>query len=397
MNQHNASFRPPRAITSLLFALLMSYYCHSTLGFSISGLEFPTVTPFSVRSLAPTTVLVTQQFRHQRNVALNSNSFGEDEDIALDTLSNEGGLRLRLRKLRKRFLEAVKPMTIALALSYGLRLSPAEAKFSYEIREDRKYSIRPGASEEQATQWSEGEEEPEEKPALTTTTALNSKEKQAKEATSKKKKNEAFDYGDDDDFDFLERDEEIRQAPTSSTSRTKAEVANAAKFQERTAKDFTGIDSSKSKSKALYLKVSVGLFIPTWGAMGVREFVRRRKEETYVKKGLEILEAQKAELFGVNETTADSDIADELKELKAAEEDDAKDNDEEGLDSDDEDGDEDGDEDDDDDDDGPRRPSKGGPKKPSGDGGGEGGSTDDNGGRPSEDDLKKLGDIFKRS
>ena len=139
---------------------------------------------------------------------------------------------------------------------------------------------------------------------------------------------------------------------------------------------------SETQNKMLTLKVSVGLFIPTWGAMGVREFVRRRKEEQYVKKGLEILEAQKAEYFNITETTPDSDIEDELKDLKDSDDDEN------------EDADEDDDEEEDDDDEPPTRRS---PKRPSGGPTSGGGGDDGDGGRPSEDDLKRLGDIFNKS
>ena len=147
---------------------------------------------------------------------------------------------------------------------------------------------------------------------------------------------------------------------------------------------------SETQNKMLTLKVSVGLFIPTWGAMGVREFVRRRKEEQYVKKGLEILEAQKAEYFNITETTPDSDIEDELKDLKDSDDDENEDADQD----DDDDDDDDDDEEEDDDDEPPTRRS---PKRPSGGPTSGGGGDDGDGGRPSEDDLKRLGDIFNKS
>jgi hypothetical protein len=232
------------------------------------------------------------------------------------------------------------------------------------------------------------------------TTLLQTNQPQEKQATTPKKKatasKKAFDYGDEEDDDGFEEDfftdEKSMGAPRNTRGRSsisKSDSAKSANFQAATKSQFSGMGpKSKSQSKLLTLKVSVGLFIPTWGAMGVREYVRRGKERTYVQKGLEILEAQKAEYFNVTETTDDSDIEDD------------DDEDDDDDDSDDEDGDDEDDDDDEDNDEEDEPSSRRRPKRPSGGGGDDGGNSDgagDGSGRPSDDDLKRLGDIFDKS
>jgi hypothetical protein len=276
----------------------------------------------------------------------------------------------------------------------------AHAKFSYELQEERTISLRPGASNEQAAKMIAGElpdDLPESATATATTTTTNqSQEKQAKATTPKKKaatSKNSYDYGDEEDDDGFEEDfssmdeDKTKGARRGNTrsSISKSDSAKSADFQAATKAQFSGMGPrSTSQSKLLTLKVSVGLFIPTWGAMGVREYVRRGKEKFYVQKGLEILEIQKAEYFNATEVTDDDD----------------DDDDDEDDDDDDDDDDSDDDDDDDDDDEDDKPSSQRRPKRPSGSGGDNGGNSDgagDGSGRASEDDLKRLGDLFDKS
>jgi len=332
---------------------------------------------------APTSCNLQEVRRLPSSILLKSQTGSEDED--------SGRSIGRIRRWRKRLSRFGTSALLAASL-LGLRGKPAEAKFSYEIRDERKFSIRPGATQEQASQMVEGEIPdgvPETKSVFDTKAQTETEEK------TPQKKSSDYDYGDeDDDEDFFDFDGSGRGSSSAKKgpgSATQNEKAVAERLRASTRSSFSGIDTSKTKTRGLYLKVSVGLFIPTWGAMGVREFVRRRKEEAYVKKGLEILEAQKAEYFNVTETTPDSDIEDELKDMKDGEDDEDSDDDEDDEDDDD-------DDDDDDEPDSPPPSSRKGPKRPSGggDSGGAGGG-DPGYGRPSDDDLKKLGDLFNRS
>jgi len=129
------------------------------------------------------------------------------------------------------------------------------------------------------------------------------------------------DVADEDDFEDDEFQLEATDAIDSTGSltaggqigRTKAKAMQSSKKTQFAA-------YQTEKNPVLYTKVGVGLFIPTFGAMFIREMVRQRKEEAYVKKGLEILEAQKAEYFNVTSTSEDSDLEDELKDLKSKDE-----------------------------------------------------------------------------
>jgi hypothetical protein len=120
-----------------------------------------------------------------------------------------------------------------------------------------------------------------------------------------------------------------------------------------------------------------------------REYVRRRREERYVKKGLEILEAQKAEYFNITNTKNDVDVEDELKDLKN------KNNTQT----------EDDDDDDDDDTDVPPTTTRRSPRKPLGDppknsgGSGNTGSGNSNAGssKPSAADIEKLNKLLGKS
>ena len=336
---------------------------------------------------------------------------GGDDDHCEDNVPKpSSSFRRHWRKKLRKYSQ-----TLLLASVLSSAIAPpkaAYAKFSHELQEERTLSLRPGMTQNQATAVNQGEI-PDDiaEPSSTLQTLQDQQQQQQNQKPEKKKKEKAakaakrnsFDYGDEDDDDddggdfddFLDSSSSStpkRNVPGTRTSVTKSDLSKAANFQASTKSQFSGMGpKSDTQSKMLTLKVSIGLFIPTWGAMGVREFVRRRKEEQYVKKGLEILEAQKAEYFNITETTPDSDIEDELKDLKDSEDDDDENEEEEDDDDDD-------DDDEDEDDEPPTRRSPK-PKRPSGGptSGGDGSSSGDGGGRPSEDDLKRLGDIFNKS
>jgi hypothetical protein len=317
-------------------------------------------------------------------------------------------------------------------------VSPAYALTQADIAEQglQIYSLRPGISIEQAEQLGKGEMPDEVRDNIDAKSSVGKTTGLSKEdAIIKTKKSDLYgEYDastnddDDGDDDFDEADEEylfgteksdsgtaidVRKqrassfASSSSGSSASTDVSN--KISKGTKDSFSG--GSKTKPIKLYASVGVACFIPTFGLFGVRDFIRNRKEEKNVKKGLEIIEAQRAEYFGIDkngknitdtnstDTTSDGDIDDELKDLK--------------------DGDDDDDDDDDDDEpEPPKRKRRSLPKTPPGDGSGgsgsgsgsgsggdssgsgsSGGYDNDNGGEdgPSDDDIQRLGDIFNKS
>eukprot|EP00980_Cylindrotheca_fusiformis_P021274 scaffold8194_cov118-Cylindrotheca_fusiformis.AAC.5 len=314
--------------------------------------------------------------------------------------------------------------TLVLALTFVFSYSPkiANAKFSHELQNDKTViSLRPGMSQEQATKIVQQGEIPDDFKSKETNAApgiqgntqqqqnaasssSDSKTKSSSSSNKKKKKKKTkntFDYGDDEDEfddDFLDAESNTRKngggggRGGTRTSISKSDMAKSTTFQASTKSTFSsGTTQTQAQSKLLTLKVSIGLFIPTWGAMGVREFVRRRKEEIYVQKGLSILEQQKAEYFNITKSDDDDD------------DDEDDDDDDDDNDDDDNDDDDDDDVDDDDDEEDDPSPPRRKPKRPTGGGGGEGGDggsgdgSDDGSGRPSEDDLKRLSDLFDKS
>lgn len=222
---------------------------------------------------------------------------------------------------------------------------------------------------------------------------------------------------DDDDYDdYDERALAAEQAYSSKIPARRAgdgkKTLEAKQRETRIIRsDFATIKRPESAS-VTKLKVSLAVFVPTFGGTVVREFLRRKREAVYVKKGLEIQRAQYAEYFNVtstNSTVANSDLEDALKGLKkngnetdtakGKSENSSKDGDDDDDDDDEDDDDEDDDSDEDDDDKpeprskSPKRP----PRRPQG-GGDQGGNSDGGDrGRPSDEDLNKWNEIFKKS
>jgi hypothetical protein len=307
-------------------------------------------------------------------------------------------------------------------VSWRLAGAPAYAKYSYELSESPTLSIRPGMSSRQVQQLEVTGELPPLAPSTTSDDATEgatadaatepssssssaSLKKQSKaNAVKKSKKDSVYGeyYDEDDDLELLDEDAAIGTLGATSLSAASAsggagsqrDKVAAARLAASTKSTFAA--RHRGKSTALTAKVSAALFVPTFGGMFIREFLRRGREEEYVRKGLEILEAQKAEYFNVTATSSDSDVQDALKGLKN------KNQTKAGSDDDD-------DDDDDDEDDKPQPKMRRSPRTPppKGDGGGgagsgpqsgAGGKSDDPGyGRPSDEDIDKLNRLLGRS
>lgn len=268
------------------------------------------------------------------------------------------------------------------------RSPPAEAKMASDAGRAPTYSLRPGMSADDIKDVLSGKSDiRDHDPARVASLTPASK---PRESTSKSIYGEGYD--DEDDF-HLDVDEE--EANASGKAATKADQQRATSMQASQSSQFSGFQ--KKKSTMMYVKVGTGLFIPTFGTMFAREHFRSRREEAYVQKGLEILEAQKAEYFNVTSTSEDSDLEDELKGIKNNSTDgDADDEDNDGEDDDDGNG----DDDETGDDDRPRR----GPHRPTGPSGNPNGGNDSGGsgfdpgyGKASDEDRDRLKNLFDKS
>jgi len=307
-------------------------------------------------------------------------------------------VRRRIRSWRKK----IRRMALTVGFASAIWMRRPGTAMAAPAEKPMTMSLRPGISREQAQAVEEGDttviQQLEQAPSVfkSTSSAAPSAGGKTKAPSS------AFDYygdEDDEDDDFLDDIGNAFSVPASQSDKALAE-----RLQSSTNENFAAYH--KGKSRSLTVKVGVAFFVPTYGFMIVREYVRRRREETYVQKGLEILKAQKAEYFNVTETTADSDVEDALKDLKnknatSTDEDDDDDDDEDDEDDeDDDDDDDDTSDDDDDDDDEPEPPRRRSPRKPLGGGpkGGAGGGSDDPGyGKPSDEDVDRLKRLYGNS
>jgi len=258
-------------------------------------------------------------------------------------------------------------------------------------------SLRPGMSKEQAAAVEKGDVAVVQQLVEETPSVFKSSPSKGAATTTTTKPSSAFDdYGDIDDEDddgFFDNAENDFSTPASQ-----ADKARADQIQSATSDKFAAYHKGKSRSTTI--KVGVAFFLPTYGFMIVREYVRRRREERYVQKGLEILKAQKAEYFNVTETKSDSDIEDALKDLKKKNATGTDEDDEDDEDDDDDSDDDDDDDDDDDEPEPPRRPPRkplGDPPKGDGSGGAAGGGGGAGDGKPSEEDLEKLKRLYGKS
>ncbi|GKY97904.1 hypothetical protein MPSEU_000748400 [Mayamaea pseudoterrestris] len=267
---------------------------------------------------------------------------------------------------------------------------------------EKVYSIRPGMNQEQAQKLSTGDVDAEElqeqlatrSSLTTTTTESDSKVSSAKQKASSlfgrkgkqaKKKNSLYAGMDDDDLDEEDDEDFMDESDILPPSSQAASQSKGASPYKNTRTQFAGIDNTPNEQaqRVLTAKIATALFIPTFGFLWTREFFRRRREEKYVKKGLEIMEAQRAEYFNVTSTANDADLEDELKGLKNETKTD--------------------DDDDDDDEDEPPPPPRGGrpkrpsPRGPSGGEGGRGGAPDAGYNKASSADIDKLKNLFNKS
>jgi hypothetical protein len=265
---------------------------------------------------------------------------------------------------------------------------PAAAKFGYEIQEQPTHSIRPGMSRQQADLLEEGLLDLDQVlPGGDSASApLEIKPQQTQRTTAT---TASYGYGEEEDDDDDDDDELIVSRGRPS------DQAAAARLQARTSRSFATTAetaTTKDRKKSLTIKVALCFFVPTYGTLILREYVRRRREQNYVKKGLEIMQAQKAEYFNVTSTSksaSDADVQDAIKGIK---------NNKNETKS----------EDDDGDDDEPLPPSRGSPRRgppppqPRDGGGGKSGtkgpkdSGDPGYGKPSDDDVDKLKRMFGR-
>jgi hypothetical protein len=305
-----------------------------------------------------------------------------------------GKWRRRFRSLRKTAATLLFAASIAVHRPGVASAAPSRTATATP---EKTISIRPGMSQSQVEAVQQGdlsvlEELQPSEPSSSAAATLSPLAQQPSTPFAKTTPSvTSMDYDDeyDDDEDYFS-DSSSKAPAAASTTTTTARVADkvaAERLQSSTKQTFAAYH--KGKSRGLTIKIGLGFFVPTYGFMIVREYVRRRREEIYVQKGLEILEAQKAEYFNVTGTkTDDSDVQDALKNLKNN----TKDDDEED------------DDDDDDDDDEPEPTARRPPRKPLGDppkggGGDDGGGGTKSGGGPSggsgNDDTPSAADIDK--
>lgn len=77
---------------------------------------------------------------------------------------------------------------------------------------------------------------------------------------------------------------------------------------------FSSIAEAEQHKKAQFRKLAIAIAVPPLAFMGVREHVKMWREDIYVKKGLAIIEAQRAK--HLNDTLAE-DVAEDLNSQKS--------------------------------------------------------------------------------
>ena len=293
-------------------------------------------------------------------------------------------------KLRRYLRKSFFSVSVASSVLFGPFTPPkANAKFSYELQETPTHSIRPGMSRTQVDSVEKGELDIK---AIESSNLQQQQQQSPSTSSAKQVKKKRFWGRKEKPSSYLYEDEDLDDGDdeivVSDVIGSQADQSKAQQMQASSKKEFSYYN--QGKSRALTVKVGLAIFVPTFGAQVLREHIRRKREEEYVKKGLEIQRAQKAEYFNVTSTSNDSDVEDELKDLKNK---DGKSDD----DGDDDDDDEDTDNEDDDDDE-PEPPRRRGlPRRPppSSPSGGSDPTGSDN--RPSDEDLSRLNDLFKKS
>ena len=282
-------------------------------------------THFSRRPQEPPQQTLQQQTLQQRTghvqsrlTLLHAADHNDNAAKANNTLSRRKRLRFAARKW-------AGSLALAAFITTGRSL-PAKAKFSYELSESPTTSLRPGMNRDQAELVEKGELDAKTLPTSTSSSPSKSSSKSSALSTttrqSKKARATKLDFvdasEDDDDEDFLQDD-------VVGSVGSQSDQAAATELQATMTSNFASYRAIDKKTTTV--KVALTLFVPTFGGMFLREFLRRGREEEYVKKGLEILEAQKAEYFNVTGVADDSDVEDELKGLKKKGDDDDDDDD----------------------------------------------------------------------
>jgi len=333
-------------------------------------------------------VISKHRFGAIQDLSASRSSNIDDENIPNNT--NHSVKRLsRRQRLQKRSSALVTSTAFALSILFRTSAEPAFARTA-----GSQLSLRPGVSSSQAEVIAQGEtnlevigefkgatsDDDDSDTRTTESFGLSESSKSSQQTKKAKKSGNDFEYGDEeDDTDFVDGFE---------FSDTKRESVDASDNKEFAVK--------KKQIKNLNTKVSIAVGVPFFGWAAVRETIRWTREQRTVEKGIKIIEAQRAEYFNVTNSgnSTDTEIEDELKDLKGKDDDgDDDDNDED----DDNDNDEDSNHDDDDDDDEDDEPPPRFPKRPSPSdlGGGDfGGGADDG---PSDADLDRLNSIFKKS
>jgi hypothetical protein len=239
-------------------------------------------------------------------------------------------------------------------------------------------SLKPGISAEEAEKLAAGIVEEEQGDIVLGQSFSEEKELVAETKKSKKNvKTSVYDYGQDE---YEEADDEL-------DFEFEGDVKESDLHQNKMPSSRGGfaMSSQTKPTTKMYATAAFSIMVVPVTWLQTREFLRGRREQRYVEKGLEILQAQKAEYFNITTTSDDSDIQDELKDLKNKDDDDEDDEDDDDEDDD--------DEDDEDEDDRPRRP-----KKPRGGGDDDDDDDgDDDSGPPSDEDADRLNKMFGKS
>mmetsp|Transcript_13837 Transcript_13837/g.19357 ORF Transcript_13837/g.19357 Transcript_13837/m.19357 type:complete len:423 (-) Transcript_13837:2232-3500(-) len=243
----------------------------------------------------------------------------DDENFSMNSQCSEKHVSRRQR-LQKKSSALVTSTAFALSILFQTSAQPAVARTA-----GSQLSLRPGVSSSQASVIDEGETNLEVIGEFQHTTSAadndsdarttesfglsNSGKSSPKKETKKSKKSENdFDYGDEeDDTDFAEGFE---------FADTKRESVDASDNKEFAVK--------KKQIKNLNTKVGIAVGVPFFGWAAVRETIRWTREQRTVEKGIKIIEAQRAEYFNVTDSgnSTDTEIEDELKDLKGEDDDD---------------------------------------------------------------------------
>ena len=222
----------------------------------------------------------------------------------------------RLAKASEKTVKAVTSATVAWVVLAGRNpaladmigtKAPPGLDTSLRANEILVQSLRPDSTVEDAEVAVSGKSVRDQRNAVvgmstdSTENAPNSKKVEAK------KLSKSLYY--DDDVDDDRTDELFGDTGTAGTVRSGATPAYSSSSSAYSA-------LSQGPSTGMYIKSAVGILTIPAVWLTTREFLRRRREEDYVKKSMAIMEAQKAEFFNVTATKNVDNITDELKGLK---------------------------------------------------------------------------------